>query len=116
MVDKKLHPNRREKEEKDLDFKSIAHEQGYLNKPCLQRLGYTNDLDEIKHGAPKREFFGWDVFNDDAVYNAYKKRCTTLQKDGGLYNKQMEKKAVGVDVDHDANPEALERLSQDINR
>jgi len=33
----------------------------------------------------KKDSFGWDVFNDDAVYNAYKKRCTTLSKDSGKY-------------------------------
>lgn len=37
----------------------------------------------LKHGEEsnqRKEYFGWDVFNDDAVYNAYKKRCSTLTK------------------------------------
>lgn len=66
---------------KELEFKSIDEKQYYLNRMALKK-------DDEEPKKKKSEYFGWDVFNEDAVYNAYKKRCTTLVKDNGLYSEQ----------------------------
>jgi hypothetical protein len=103
-----IYSTRREQEEKDLAFKNIDKEQAYLNKLTLSRFEFDNDLEERKGG--KKDYFGWEVFNDDAVYNAYKKRCTALEKNKELY----EQTKPGQDVD--PTPEALERLATDVNK
>jgi hypothetical protein len=37
--------------------------------------------DKVKKRDKKKITFGWDVFNDDAIYRAYEKRTEKLQKD-----------------------------------
>lgn len=75
----------------------------------MARFEYDNDLEEKKN--QKKDHFGWEVFNDDAQYNAYKKRCTALQKNKERYDAQM-------DIGNDLEPteEAQDRLVQDLNK
>ncbi|CAK69324.1 unnamed protein product (macronuclear) [Paramecium tetraurelia] len=91
---------KKEAEKQELEFKQIDEDKDYLNRMTLK-----HDEEQEK----KKEYFGWDVFNEDAVYNAYKKRCTTLAKNEGKYKQQMESNQEFLPTN-----EALERLSSDI--
>ncbi|CAD8131709.1 unnamed protein product [Paramecium octaurelia] len=91
---------KKEAEKQELKFKQIDEDKDYLN-----RMTVKHDEEQEK----KKEYFGWDVFNEDAKYNAYKKRCTTLAKNEGKYKQQMESNQEFVPTN-----EALERLSADI--
>ncbi|CAK56452.1 unnamed protein product (macronuclear) [Paramecium tetraurelia] len=93
---------KKEAEKQELQFKQIDEDKDYLN-----RMTVKHDEEQEK----KKEYFGWDVFNEDAVYNAYKKRCTTLAKNEGKYKQQMESNQEFVPTN-----EALERLSSDITK
>ncbi|CAD8140430.1 unnamed protein product [Paramecium pentaurelia] len=101
-VRKRRYLLKKEAEKKELEFKQIDEDKDYLN-----RLTIKHDEEQER----KKEYFGWDVFNEDAVYNAYKKRCTTLAKDEGKYKQQMESNQEFVPTN-----EALERLSSDITK
>lgn len=37
----------------------------------------------------KKNTFGWDVFNEDSLYRAYKKKCSTIPFDDASYEQQM---------------------------
>ncbi|KAM3141124.1 hypothetical protein pb186bvf_006729 [Paramecium bursaria] len=104
---KKKFLQKKELEQNELEFKQIDQDQAYLNRLILKKE------DE---GKKKKDYFGWDVFNDEAVYNAYTKRCTQLVKDQGLYENQKEKVQNGEEIDHTPNAEALDRLSTDITK
>ena len=53
-------------QEKELEYKGIEKGQNHMNKPAFMAK---------PEKKKKGEVFGWDVFNEDSIYNAYKKRC-----------------------------------------
>jgi hypothetical protein len=60
---------------KDIDKKGMSKEKKYLT----DTMGKTEKMK--KRNGKKKITFGWDVFNDDAIYRAYDKRADKLQKD-----------------------------------
>jgi len=46
----------------------------------------------------KNETFGWDVFNTDTLYRAYKKRLKNMPMDISIYEEQMNNPEKGVEI------------------
>lgn len=63
-----------------------------------------------KRNKKKMPTFGWDVFNDDAIYRAYEKRADKLQKD------EIDDTHLNEDEKKKLEMERLDRLVEDIDR
>jgi len=74
-----------------------------MNKPA-----FLNKEEKKKKG----EVFGWDVFNEDSIYNAYKKRCKEMPLYKELYAKQMQ----NPDKEWLVDEERKSRLVKDIEK
>lgn len=58
---------------KEIDKKGMGKDKKYLT----DTMGKTDKMK--KRNGKKKITFGWDVFNDDAIYRAYEKRTDKLQ-------------------------------------
>lgn len=92
--------------EEELKFKGIDENKIYLNQPALKYDGFESE------NKKKKEVFGWNVFNDDTLYNAYEKRCKSISFYKDVYEKQMENK----EEDYKPNEEMLQNLVDDIEK
>jgi len=77
-----------------------------MNKPAFQR-------DDTKQkGKLKNEVFGWDVFNEDAIYNAYKTRCKNMP----FYPEHYAKQKAAPEEDVVITEDKKNALVADIDR
>jgi len=84
-----------EDEEEEID-------DSYRGDPTLINITVEEAEEKIKKkGKKKSAPFGWDVFNQDAMYNGYKKRTKNIKVDLDRYEKQ--KQQLGDDFFADAD-------------
>jgi len=103
MRAKKWHEKKKELLEEN-DFKGIDEGKDYLNTTAIRAESTLG-----KRNAKKAETFGWDVFNEDTLFNAYKKRVKTMPHYKEVYDQQKE----NPHVDMGPSEERLQRLVDD---
>lgn len=98
---------RKEWEEQQKDYmaevgkKGVSMEKKYLTDT-------VSKTEKMKKRNQKKETFGWDVFNDDAVYRAYEKRAEKLNKD------DIDDSNLAPEDKKKLEQERLDRLVEDI--
>jgi hypothetical protein len=75
----------REEIKEKLINKGIPEDKLY----SLNSIGRSEVMDHREIHKKKNAAFGWDVFNTDALYRAYKKRLKNMPFDKNLYDEQM---------------------------
>lgn len=86
----------------ELEFKGIKDKE-YLNKPALAQAAPEKQ---------KTQVFGWDVFNEDSLYRANKKRSDALPFYKDEYERQMENPDVALTARDEAD--RAERMAEDL--
>ena len=85
----------------EIDKKGLTKEKRYLTET-------VSKTEKMKKRNKKKITFGWDVFNDEAIYRAYEKRIDKLQRDdidtSNLNEEDLKK----------LEKERLDRLVEDI--
>lgn len=84
LKENQVYEERRKEKLEELQFKGIDQEKKYMNYTAQQQEHYDS---KKKHQVDN---FGWNVFNDDALYTAYKKRCANLPFNEDQYKQQMD--------------------------
>ena len=73
---------RKRKEWQEQQNEYISHlEKKGIDKKKLYLTETAARAEKTKKRDKKKETFGWDMFNDDAIFKAYEKRASKLQKD-----------------------------------
>jgi len=101
---KKWHEKKKELLEEN-EFKGIDEGKDYLSKTAIQAESTLG-----KRGAKKGETFGWDVFNEDSLFNAYKKRLKAMPHYKEVYDQQKQDPYTDVAP----SEERLQRLVDDL--
>jgi len=100
---KKWNEKKKEIQEEN-EFKGIDEGKEYLNTTAIKADSI------VGHQKKKKgETFGWDVFNEDSLFNAYKKRLKTMPHYKELYDKQME-----FGADFEPSEERKQKLVDDL--
>lgn len=97
---------RQEQQNEDLAAKGLTTEKLYLTQSSL----HSEHVDGSK--KTKTETFGWDVFNQDALFKAYNKRCETLPHYKEVYEQQKN----NPDFARAENAERLQHLVEDLEK
>mmetsp|Transcript_18728 Transcript_18728/g.33936 ORF Transcript_18728/g.33936 Transcript_18728/m.33936 type:complete len:433 (+) Transcript_18728:2220-3518(+) len=90
--------------EADLEVQGLDQEKKYLQEPMARNLVQ----EKRKRSRAKKNAFGWDVFNQDALLRGYKRRLGKLEVDKESYEQQKEGKEVEL------KPEALARMAAEL--
>jgi cyclophilin family peptidyl-prolyl cis-trans isomerase len=102
---KKWHEKKKELLEENT-FKGIDEDKDYLNTTAIRAESTLG-----KRGAGKKgETFGWDVFNEDSLFNAYKKRLKAMPHYKEVYDQQKQDPS----GDFAPSEERLQRLVDDM--
>jgi hypothetical protein len=88
----------------DLEAQGLDLEKKYLQEPMVRNIGQ----EKRKRARGKRNAFGWDVFNQDALLRGYKRRLGKLEVDKAMYEEQKEGKQFTP------KPEALDRMAAEL--
>jgi cyclophilin family peptidyl-prolyl cis-trans isomerase len=88
----------------DLEAQGLDLEKKYLQEPMVRNIGQ----EKRKRARGKRNAFGWDVFNQDALLRGYKRRLNKLEVDKAEYEEQKEGK------EFTPKPEALDRMAAEL--
>ena len=100
---KKKWLERKTEKEEENKFKGVDPEKDYLN------ITASSAEFQAEHKKKKHDTFGWDVFNEDSLFRAYKKRVKDLPHYTDVYEK-----AKGEGEDQAPNEERLQKLVDDI--
>eukprot|EP00743_Colponemidia_sp_Colp-15_P003646 GILK01003935.1.p1 GENE.GILK01003935.1~~GILK01003935.1.p1 ORF type:complete len:440 (-),score=111.43 GILK01003935.1:67-1386(-) len=93
-----------------------------IDKPYLHETAEAVELRERKKAKKNANAFGWEVFNQDTLRNAYKKRVKENFKNAAEYQEQVAKNGDQVNNDplaclnHVPAPEKLDRLVEDLSK
>lgn len=88
--------------EEELKFKGITDKE-YLNKPAM-----SDTLGKKEKG----QVFGWDVFNDDSLYKAYKKRCSNLP----FYQEVYQQQKINPDDEYTPTNDKIDKMADDLKQ
>uniref|UniRef100_A0A0G4HEM6 peptidylprolyl isomerase n=1 Tax=Chromera velia CCMP2878 TaxID=1169474 RepID=A0A0G4HEM6_9ALVE len=99
----------------------IPEGQGYLQDSAM---AISAQLDKEAKKEKRKGDFGWNVFNQDSLYRAHKKRISGLEVDKREYEKQKESLGGGADAPttaisaHGFQPseEAKDRLASEMEK
>jgi len=86
-------------------FKGIDEGKEYLNTTAV-KMDHLNGTKKVKKG----ETFGWDVFNEDSLFNAYKKRLKAMPHYKEIYEAQKD----NPDMDIEPSEEKKQKLVEDL--
>jgi len=86
-----------------LTNKGVSTEKHYLTDTVAK-------AEKLKKRDKKNITFGWNKFNDDAIYRAYEKRVDRLQRD------EIEDSHLTEEEKNKLEQERLDRLVEDINQ
>jgi len=86
------------------EFKGIDNDRAYLNTTAL-KAEYL-----AEHKKKSHETFGWDVFNEDSLFRAYKKRIKALPVYKDAYEQQKNDPNAEVPI----TEERLQNLVDDL--
>jgi len=107
---KRLRKEKWEEKQKQLEeqykLKGITADKAYLEQPAAK-------VESMKGNKKKtHDTFGWDVFNEDSLFRAYKKRLKAMPHYEDVYKQQMDNpnKEIGP------NDERLNNLVEDIEK
>jgi len=92
--------------EDQFKLKGIDTEKSYLDQAAL-RVENLNGKKKQKH-----ERFGWDVFNDETLFSAYKKRVKNMPHYDEVYQKSQDNPI----NEEKPNQERLNKLVEDIEK
>lgn len=99
------------KKEETLREKGVDESKWYMNEP-LTKSKSRHEKQEKKAGK-KKIVFGWEVFNQDSLHRAYKKRIKHLSVDKEEYEEQMKSNTISTEK---AAEDKAQRLVDDIDR
>eukprot|EP01016_Furgasonia_blochmanni_P006591 TRINITY_DN12641_c0_g1_i5.p1 TRINITY_DN12641_c0_g1~~TRINITY_DN12641_c0_g1_i5.p1 ORF type:complete len:354 (-),score=116.49 TRINITY_DN12641_c0_g1_i5:157-1218(-) len=91
--------------QEELELKGIEKDKTYMNQAASK-------AETLLHKKKRNETFGWDIFNQESLYRAYKKRCGDMPHYKELYEKQKD----GGKVDVPESDERLQALVDDIQK
>lgn len=74
-TDPNYHKKRKQEQEEPKERQDVQDKKSYLHHTVEEHSG---KLKKQKQKEKHKASFGWDVFNQDALYNAYKKRIKKL--------------------------------------
>lgn len=78
----------------------------------VENIADVSYTDKKKRKRGKRSAYGWDVFNNRALEQGYKRRIGKLEFDSEEYKKQMENPEGPIE----AKPENVEKMSEELER
>lgn len=88
----------------DLEAQGLDQDKKYLQESMSRNLV----TEKRKRTRSKKNAFGWDVFNQDALLRGYKRRLGKLEIDKSSYEEQKEGK------DFIPKPEALDKMAAEL--
>lgn len=91
--------------------KGLDEKNNYLNEP-LSRCKSKYAKQE-KKASKKKVIYGWDVFNQDSLYGAYKRRLKNMPFDKEAYEEQIKGEKKQEEV---VGEDKLQRLVDDIDK
>ncbi len=95
----------------NLEQKGVGADKGYLNDPLTKcKSRYSK---QEKKASKKKTVYGWDVFNQDTLYRAYKKRLKKMPFDKEEYEEQVKSGTVWKD---EVGADKLQKLVDDIDK
>jgi peptidyl-prolyl isomerase G (cyclophilin G) len=100
--------------QKDRLIEQGVPEEKLYTQDTINKCEFKNkkDIKKLKNSS-----FGWDVFNTDSLYRAYKKRLVTMPFDKTLYEKQMEDPSIALETsDERKNLLIADTIEQQLNR
>ena len=100
-----------EKRKELLKEKGADATKWYMDEPLAKSK--ARYVKQEKKAGKKKVVYGWDVFNQDSLYTAYKKRTQDLKLDKEEYQKQIEQ---GENREENLTDDKLQRLVDDIEK
>jgi len=107
--EKRVKRDKWEEKKKELDeqyqLKGLDPEKSYLDQTALKVENNKG------HQKKTHETFGWDVFNEESLFRAYKKRMKNMPHYDDVYDKEK-----NTNEDVEPNEERLNNLVEDIEK
>lgn len=97
---------KKKEREEEFKLKGIDPDKWYMNETAA----HMEERESKK--KKKHETFGWEVFNDESLYRAYKKRLKNVPHYKDLYEQQK----ANPDAEFEPNEERLQNLVDDMEK
>ena len=89
----------------ELDLQGIPPDKKYLT----DNLAFVSNANHKAHKKHKKSTYGWEVFNEDSLLRAYKRRVNKLQFDPEEYKNQQD-----PNYQTEVNPQKLDQMAEEL--